>query len=65
SSKVLWEYKTDVDSIENLQGPFTTEQMIRLTNMEGKLDKNKVLCRRIGTEQFYSIKRIDFDLYLD
>ncbi|CAF1554649.1 unnamed protein product, partial [Rotaria sordida] len=31
----------------------------------GKLDKNKVSCRRVGTEQFYSIKRIDFDLYLD
>jgi hypothetical protein len=58
---VLWEYTTD----ENLQGPFTTEQMIRLINTEGKLDKNKVRCRRIGTEQFYSIKRIDFDLYLD
>ncbi|CAF1066145.1 unnamed protein product [Rotaria sordida] len=65
SSKVLWEYTTNVNSIENLQGPFTTEQMIRLINTEGKLDKNKVSCRRVGTEQFYSIKRIDFDLYLD
>ncbi|CAF2634990.1 unnamed protein product [Rotaria sp. Silwood2] len=65
SSEVLWEYTTDGNSTENLQGPFTTEQMVRLINTEGKLDKNKVLCRRIGTEQFYSIKRIDFDLYLD
>ena len=48
-----------------LQGPFTTEQMIGLVNMEGKLDREKVRCRRVGTEQFYSIKRIDFDLYLD
>jgi hypothetical protein len=39
--------------------------MIRLTNTEGKLDKDKVRCRRIGTQQFYSIKRIDFDLYTD
>jgi hypothetical protein len=39
--------------------------MIRLMNMEGKLDKDKVRCRRIGIEQFYLIKRIDFDLYLD
>jgi len=62
---VLWEYTTNENLTENLQGPFTTEQMIRLTNTEGKLDKDKVRCRRIGTEQFYSIKRIDFDLYLD
>jgi hypothetical protein len=65
SSSVLWEYTTNENSTENLQGPFTTEQMIRLTNTEGKLEKDKVRCRRIGTEQFYSIKRIDFDLYLD
>lgn len=63
-STVLWEYTTD-DNTNSLQGPFTTEQMVRLTNTEGKLDKDKVRCRRIGTEQFYSIKRIDFDLYLD
>jgi CD2 antigen cytoplasmic tail-binding protein 2 len=62
---ILWEYTNNENSPENLQGPFTTEQMIRLTNTEGKLDKDKVRCRRIGTEQFYSIKRIDFDLYLD
>jgi len=65
SSTTLWEYTTNENATENLQGPFTTEQMIRLTNTEGKLDKNKVRCRRIGTEQFYAIKRIDFDLFLD
>ena len=65
SSTTLWEYTINESSTENLQGPFTTEQMIRLTNTEGKLDKDKVRCRRLGTEQFYSIKRIDFDLYLD
>ncbi len=62
---VLWEYTTDENSSESLQGPFTTEHMIKLTNMEGKLDKDKVRCRRVGTDQFYSIKRIDFDLFLD
>jgi hypothetical protein len=61
SSGVLWEYTEG----EKLQGPFTTEQMIGLVNMEGKLDREKVRCRRVGTEQFYSIKRINFDLYLD
>jgi hypothetical protein len=65
SSVTLWEYTTNENVTENLQGPFTTEQMIRLVNTDGKLDKDKVRCRRIGTEQFYSIKRIDFDLYLD
>ena len=63
SSTVLWEYITDNNNAS--QGPFTTEQMIRLINTEEKLDKDKVHCRRIGTEQFYSIKRIDFDLYLN
>ena len=65
SPAVLWEYTTNENLPENLQGPFTTEQMMRLTNTEGKIDKDKTRCRRIGTEQFYSIKRIDFDLYLD
>jgi len=65
SSKILWEYKMNNDDTEKLHGPFTTEQMIRLTNTEGKLDKDKVRCRRVDTEQFYSIRRIDFDLYLD
>lgn len=62
---VLWEYTNDENDKDSIQGPFTTEQMIRLNEMEGKLDKDKVRCRRVGTEQFYSIKRIDFDLYLD
>jgi hypothetical protein len=65
SPAVLWEYTINENLPENLQGPFTTEQMIRLTNTEGKIDKDKTRCRRVGTEQFYSIKRIDFDLYLD
>ncbi|CAF3353066.1 unnamed protein product [Rotaria sp. Silwood1] len=56
---------TNENSTENLQDPFTTEQMIRLISTERKLDKDKVRCRRVGTQQFYSIKCIDFDLYLD
>lgn len=65
SSTTLWEYANNDNSLDDLQGPFTTEQMVKLNNIEGKLDKDKVRCRRVGTEQFYSIKRIDFDLYLD
>lgn len=65
STEVLWEYTMDENSPSELQGPFTTQHMIRLTETEGKLDKDKVRCRRVGTQQFYSIKRIDFDLYLD
>lgn len=65
TSTVLWEYTNDGNASNDLQGPFTTEQMIKLSNIEGKLEKDKVRCRRVGTEQFYSIKRIDFDLYLD
>ena len=65
SSEVLWEYTMDENSPSDLKGPFTTEQMVRLTETEGKLDKDKVRCRRVGTQQYYAIKRIDFDLYLD
>ena len=65
TKEIRWEYLTDESDLTGLQGPFTTEQMIRLSQTEGKLDKDKVRCRRLGTEQFYSIKRIDFDLYLD
>lgn len=63
--EIRWEYLTDESDLTGLQGPFTTEQMVRLCQTEGKLDQDKVRCRRLGTEQFYSIKRIDFDLYLD
>jgi hypothetical protein len=65
SSTVLWEYTIDDDDNNNIQGSFTTEQMILLTTSEEKLNKDKIRCRRIGTEQFYSIKHIDFDLFLD
>lgn len=65
TKEIRWEYLTDESDLTGLQGPFTTEQMIRLCQTEGKLDQDKVRCRRLGTEQFYSIKRIDFDLYLD
>ncbi|CAF5045347.1 unnamed protein product, partial [Rotaria sp. Silwood1] len=47
SSTILWEHITNENSTESLQGPFTTEQMICLTNTKEKLDKHNVRCRHV------------------
>ena len=57
STSILWEYTTNENSTEILHHPFI--------NTEQKLGKDKVQYHYVSTEQFYSIKRIDFDLYLD
>ncbi|CAF0981555.1 unnamed protein product [Didymodactylos carnosus] len=66
AATVMWEYKFENTSHAKIHGPFSSEQMVRQTNM-GKFDehKNSVWCRRVGTEQFYGLQRIDFDLYID
>jgi len=67
NGSVQWEYKTDNTSEDTkLNGPFTTEQMMKMANV-GKFDEfqDKVWCRRIDTEQFYLLKRIDFELYIE
>lgn len=65
TKEIRWEYLTDENDLNSLEGPFTTEEMIRFSQIDGKINRDKVRCRRQGTETFYSIKRIDFDLYLD
>lgn len=61
--KVLqWEFKWSQDNDE-IQGPFTTEQMNKWSN-EGYF-KTGVWVRKCGeSSNFYTSNRIDFDLYL-
>jgi len=63
TSSVQWEYKWGESSTENF-GPFSTDEMIAWK--EAGFFENTpepVFCRRVSTEQFYSIGRTDFELY--
>nr|KAG5696882.1 hypothetical protein BaRGS_035292 [Batillaria attramentaria] len=61
-SEVLWEYKWENTDSAPLQGPHSTSQM--MTWQEEGYFKDGAFCRRVGSGgQFYSSKRIDFDLY--
>lgn len=62
-AKVLqWEFKWSQDN-EEIQGPFSTEQMNKWSN-EGYF-KTGVWVRKYGeSSNFYTSNRIDFDLYL-
>lgn len=57
---LMWEYKMTQNEDDEIQGPFTTEQMSK------KADNGdfKVFVRKVGEERFYSSARIDFELYL-
>jgi hypothetical protein len=46
------------------EGPFTSWQMDQWVK-EGKYTQTKALVRKIGTQNFSAIHRIDFELYLD
>ncbi|XP_030384362.1 CD2 antigen cytoplasmic tail-binding protein 2 homolog [Scaptodrosophila lebanonensis] len=58
---VMWEFKWKQDD-EELQGPFNTEKMFNWS--QGNYFKSGVYVRKVGESNFYSSKRIDFDLYL-
>ena len=60
---LMWEYKDKMDD-EKILGPFTSEQMLKYSN-EGKF-KDGAVVRKVGAEdsKFYSLARIDFDLYI-
>ncbi|KAI1884763.1 hypothetical protein AGOR_G00229850 [Albula goreensis] len=63
SDEVMWEYKWENNESSELYGPFSSQQMQDWVD-EGYF-KDGVYCRKIGQEgaQFYSSKRLDFDLY--
>ncbi|XP_023687446.1 CD2 antigen cytoplasmic tail-binding protein 2 isoform X1 [Paramormyrops kingsleyae] len=63
SDDVMWEYKWDMDDKSEIYGPFSSQQMQNWVE-EGHF-KDGVYCRRVGegNTQFYSSKRLDFELY--
>ena len=61
SDEVMWEYKWE-EKDEEIHGPHSSSEMLQWT--EDGYFKKGVYCRKVGTDsQFYSSKRIDFDLY--
>jgi len=58
--EVMWEFKWKVDDPE-LHGPHPSQTM--LDWQEGGYFSEGVLVRKVGTEDFSSSKRIDFEIY--
>lgn len=63
SNEVHWYYKDKDDEMSELQGPYSSSQMLKW-HEEGKFGSG-VFCRKAENEggQFYNSKRIDFELY--
>lgn len=63
SSEVHWYYKVKDDEACELQGPFSSSQMLKWQE-EGKFEQG-VFCRKADNDggQFYNSKRVDFELY--
>ncbi|GJQ79771.1 hypothetical protein Trydic_g23243 [Trypoxylus dichotomus] len=62
AKKLMWEFKWDQNK-EDIEGPYTTEQMYKWAN-EGYF-KTGVWVRKCGENtNFYTSNRVDFDLYL-
>ncbi|KAJ8253524.1 hypothetical protein COCON_G00201360 [Conger conger] len=61
---VMWEYRWLNEEAAELYGPFSSQQMQDWVD-EGYF-KEGVYCRKVGQggAQFYSSKRLDFDLYI-
>ncbi|XP_053194493.1 CD2 antigen cytoplasmic tail-binding protein 2 [Scomber japonicus] len=63
TEEVMWEYRWENEDKSEIYGPFTSQQM------QGWVDEgyfsSGVYCRRLDQEgsQFYSSKRLDFELY--
>ncbi|KAL1453827.1 hypothetical protein WDU94_010138 [Cyamophila willieti] len=61
-----WEYKRNKDQT-SVEGPYSTEQMQKWTE-EGKFAGDEIWVRKVvggtATDEFYSNRRIDFELYL-
>jgi len=61
SNEVMWEYRLKNNDDAELFGPVDTQEMMRL-QAEDKFG-NGGWARRTGTNAFYSVARIDFELY--
>ena len=64
-SLVKWVYKLENTDESKVNGPFTSEQMLALTDKDEFKEKG-VWCRKLDESShvaFYNSKRIDFELY--
>ena len=62
-SSVSWEFKWKNEDSEEIHGPHSTSEMLNWVN-EGYFESG-VWVRRVGQPgDFYSSRRVDFDLYL-
>lgn len=60
--EIQWEIKRDLNDI-NVEGPYSSEQMN--TWIKENYFKAHVWVRKVGSNnEFYSSKRMDFELYL-
>ncbi|XP_072035113.1 CD2 antigen cytoplasmic tail-binding protein 2-like [Amphiura filiformis] len=58
---VYWEYKWEQKDDAELHGPFDSNQMLEW--QEQNYFADGVWCRKVGENNFYNSKRLDFDLY--
>lgn len=62
SDEVMWLYKWENTDDAEIHGPYSSTQMLQWT--EEDYFPDGVFCKKVNAEgQFYSSKRIDFDLY--
>ncbi|XP_002737591.1 CD2 antigen cytoplasmic tail-binding protein 2-like [Saccoglossus kowalevskii] len=59
--EVFWEYKWENKDDSEVFGPFSSHQM--QSWCEDGYFESEVWVRKIGSQQFYNSKRVDFDLY--
>uniref|UniRef100_A0AC35TI03 GYF domain-containing protein n=1 Tax=Rhabditophanes sp. KR3021 TaxID=114890 RepID=A0AC35TI03_9BILA len=59
AQEIKWELK-DADS-EKVKGPYTTKEMMEM--QEKNEFKSGASCRKTGSESFFSVGRMDFELY--
>ncbi len=64
-SIVKWIYKKENTDDAEINGPFTSDQMLQ-KSLNNEFTEKGVWCRKVNessTSDFYNSKRIDFDLY--
>jgi len=60
--QMMWEYRLKDDKSEKIYGPLSTMAIAEKVTSAEEF-KGGALARRVGTENFHDIARIDFDLY--
>ncbi|EJW79834.1 hypothetical protein WUBG_09255, partial [Wuchereria bancrofti] len=62
NNAVVWEYKLSNDDDAEIIGPVSSEEMMKLQG-EGKFE-NGGWARKKGMQTFYTIARLDFEIYI-